>query len=141
MSRCRDDTYRSEDGNGFFAEPHRVEDVVMENRLEQVVFIIGFERRLSGHHLIHQHPQGPPVHRGSVLQLLQDLISTTRRGSTWRRVTTTSTRLKTLQHRSTGAKDSIRKLKRRLSLTTMFVHVNQTFTDSFKGQIKHNLQN
>lgn len=69
-------TYRSEDGDGFFAEPHGVEDVVMENRLEQVVFIIGFERRLSGHHLIHQHPQGPPVHGGSVLQLLQDLIST-----------------------------------------------------------------
>lgn len=48
----------------------------MENRLEQVVFVIGFKRRLPGHHFIHQHPEGPPVHRGPVLQLLQDLNST-----------------------------------------------------------------
>lgn len=72
----RDDTYRSENRNSLFAEPHGVEDIVVENRLKQVVFIIGFERRLSGHHLIHQHPKGPPVHRGSILQLLQDLNST-----------------------------------------------------------------
>lgn len=66
-------TYRSEDRNGFLAEPDGVEDVVMENGLEQIVFVIGLERRLSGHHLVHQDPERPPVHRGAVLQLLQDL--------------------------------------------------------------------
>lgn len=66
-------TYRSEDRDGFLAEPDRVEDVVVENGLEQIVLVIGLERRLSGHHLVHQHPERPPVHRGAVLQLLQDL--------------------------------------------------------------------
>lgn len=72
----RTSTYRSEDGHGFFAEPHRIEDVVVEDGLEQVVLVVGLERRLSGHHLVHQHPERPPVHGGSVLQLLQDLVST-----------------------------------------------------------------
>lgn len=67
-------TYRSEDGNGFLAEPDRIEDVVVEDGLEQVVFVVGLERRLSGHHLVHQDPERPPVHGGAVLQLLQDLI-------------------------------------------------------------------
>lgn len=74
--RHSDDTHRSEDGHRLFAEPHRVEDVVVENRLKQVVLVVGLKRRLAGHHLIHQHPEGPPVHRGSVLQLLQDLTWT-----------------------------------------------------------------
>lgn len=81
MSWWRNNTYCSKDRNSFFAEPHWIEDVVMENRLKQVIFIICFERRLSGHHFIHQHPQGPPVHRSSILQLLQDLDSTTWHGS------------------------------------------------------------
>lgn len=75
-------TYCSEYGHGLLAEPHRVENIVVENRFKQVVFIIRFERRLPGHHLVHQHPQSPPVHGGSVLQLLEDLVTTTRLGST-----------------------------------------------------------
>lgn len=69
-------THRSEDGHGLLAEPHRVEDVVVQDGLEQVVLVVGLERRLAGHHLVHQHAEGPPVHRGSVLQLLQDLNDT-----------------------------------------------------------------
>lgn len=68
-----DVTHRSKNGHRLLAEPDGIEDVVMENRLKQVVFIIGLEGRLPGHHLVHQHPQSPPVYRGSVLELLQDL--------------------------------------------------------------------
>ena len=59
-----------EDGNGFLGEPDRVEDVVVKDRLEEVVLVVGFERRLAGHHLVHQHAQGPPVDRSSVRQFL-----------------------------------------------------------------------
>lgn len=48
----------------------------MQDGLEQVILIVGLERRLAGHHLVHQHPEGPPVHRGPVFQLLQDLNNT-----------------------------------------------------------------
>lgn len=56
----------------------------MENGLKQVVLVVGLERGLSGHHLVHQHAQGPPVHGGSVLQLLQDLDAAARPRSTRR---------------------------------------------------------
>lgn len=74
---CREEnTHRSEDGHGLFAEPHRVEDVVMQDGLKQVILVVSLERWLAGHHLVHQHPKGPPVYRGSVLELLQDLNDT-----------------------------------------------------------------
>jgi len=66
-------TYGSEDGHGLLAEPHGVQDVVVQDGLEQVVLVVSLERRLARHHLIHQHAQRPPVHRRPVLQLLQDL--------------------------------------------------------------------
>ena len=50
-----------EDGDGLLGEPHRVEDVVVQDRLEEVVLVVGLERRLAGHHFVHQHPQRPPA--------------------------------------------------------------------------------
>ena len=64
-----------QDGNCLFAQPDWVQDIVMENGLEKIVFIVCFKRRLASHHLVHQHSEGPPVHAGSVVQLLQDLGS------------------------------------------------------------------
>lgn len=66
-------THRFENGNSLLAEPDRIEDVIMEDRLKKVVFVISFKGRLARHHLIHQYPQGPPVHRRAVIQLLKDL--------------------------------------------------------------------
>jgi len=68
-------TDRFEDGHGLLAEPDGEEDVVVEDGLKQVVFVVGFEWRLTRHHLVHQHPQGPPVHRRAVIQLLKDLVA------------------------------------------------------------------
>ena len=69
-------THCFQDADGLLAEPDRVENVVMEDGLKQIVLVVGLEGGLTSHHLVHQHPQGPPVHRGAVLQLLQDLFGT-----------------------------------------------------------------
>lgn len=74
--RVNPDTYRFKNADGLFAEPHGIQDVIMENRLKKVILIISFKRRLASHHLIHQHTQSPPVHRRAVLKLLQDLRTT-----------------------------------------------------------------
>lgn len=55
-------TDRFKNGHGLLAKPDRIEDVVVEDGLEKIVFVIGFKRRLACHHLVHQHPQSPPVH-------------------------------------------------------------------------------
>lgn len=54
-------THCFEDADCLFAEPNRVEYIVMENRFEQIILIISFERWLTCHHLVHQHAQSPPV--------------------------------------------------------------------------------
>lgn len=73
-NRCRANTHSFQDADGLLAEPDRVEHVIVEDGLKQVVLVVGLEGGLPSHHLVHQHPQRPPVHRGAVLQLLQDLI-------------------------------------------------------------------
>lgn len=65
--------YRFEDANCLFAEPHWIEHIIVEDGLEQVIFIISLKWWLACHHLVHEHTQGPPVHRWAILQLLQDL--------------------------------------------------------------------
>lgn len=65
--------HRLEDANCFFAEPHWIEHVVVEDGLKQVILIIRFKWWLARHHLVHEHTQGPPVHWWPILQLLQDL--------------------------------------------------------------------
>lgn len=72
MGRGR--THSFQDADGLLAEPDRVEHVVVKDGLEQVVLVVSLEGGLPSHHLVHQHPQGPPVHRGAILQLLQDLL-------------------------------------------------------------------
>ena len=59
-----------QDGDGLLAEPDWVEDVVVENRLEEVVLVVRLKRRLASHHLIHQHAKSPPdrEHVGKVLE-------------------------------------------------------------------------
>jgi len=54
-------THPFEDGDGVFGEPHWIDDLVVENRLKKVVLGFGFERRLTGHHFVHQNAQRPPV--------------------------------------------------------------------------------
>ena len=62
--------YAFEDGDGLLAQPDRVEHFVVQDGLEQVVLVVGLERRLAGHHLVHEHAQRPPVHAEAVVQLL-----------------------------------------------------------------------
>ena len=66
-------THPLEYGDGLPGEPDWVEDVVVEDALKEVVLVVGLEGRLPRHHLVHQHAQRPPVHRRTVVQLLQDL--------------------------------------------------------------------
>lgn len=71
---CRVTTHSFQDADGLLTEPDWVEHIIMEDGLEQVILVVSLEGGLPSHHLIHQNPQGPPVHRGAVLQLLQDLF-------------------------------------------------------------------
>lgn len=71
---CGGSTHSFQDADGLLAEPDWVEHVIVEDGLKQVVLVVSLEGGLPGHHLIHQHPQGPPVHGGAILQLLQDLL-------------------------------------------------------------------
>lgn len=59
--------------DGLLGEPDRVEHVVVQDGLEQVVFVVGLEGGLPRQHLVQEHAQRPPVHGRTVLQLLQDL--------------------------------------------------------------------
>lgn len=59
---CGVTTHSFQDADGLLTEPDRVEHVIMEDGLEQVILIVGLEGRLPSHHLVHQNPQGPPVH-------------------------------------------------------------------------------
>lgn len=71
---CKVTTHSFQDADGLLTEPDRVEHVIMEDGLKQVILVVGLEGGLPSHHLVHQNPQGPPVHRGAILQLLQDLF-------------------------------------------------------------------
>jgi len=64
---------RLQDRDGVLGQPHRIQHLVVQDRLEQVVLIVGLEGRLASHHLIHEHAQGPPVNAEAVIQLLKDL--------------------------------------------------------------------
>lgn len=75
-------THSFEDADGLLAEPDRVQHVIVQDGLKQVVLIVGFKRGLPGHHLVHQHAEGPPVHGGTVLQFLQDLCRKCTSGTT-----------------------------------------------------------
>eukprot|EP00042_Codosiga_hollandica_P054914 m.755144 g.755144 ORF g.755144 m.755144 type:complete len:424 (+) comp59009_c0_seq1:1115-2386(+) len=56
-------------------EPGGVGHILVKNHVKEIVFIVGFEGRLSGKHLVHEHAQGPPVHTGAVRLFLDDLRS------------------------------------------------------------------
>lgn len=55
-------THSFQDADCLLAEPDRVEHVVVEDGLKQIVLVVSLEGGLPGHHLVHQYPQGPPVH-------------------------------------------------------------------------------
>lgn len=77
-------TYSFQNADGFFTEPHGIKDVIVEDGLKQIILIVSFKRRLTGHHLVHQNTQSPPIHWWAVLQLLQDLETKTQEwGSKW----------------------------------------------------------
>lgn len=56
------ETDRFENGHSLLAEPDGVKDIVVEDGLKKVVFIVGLKRWLSRHHFIHEYAQSPPVH-------------------------------------------------------------------------------
>ena len=49
-----------EDGDRLLAQPHRVEHVVVEDRLEEIVLVVRLERGLTSHHLVHEDAKSPP---------------------------------------------------------------------------------
>ena len=49
-----------EDGDGLLAQPDRVEHVVVEDRLEEIVLVVRLERGLTSHHLVHEDAKSPP---------------------------------------------------------------------------------
>ncbi len=48
-------------------------DVLHEDELKQLLMVLVVERQSSTHHLIRNHTQTPPVHRPTVVVVLQDL--------------------------------------------------------------------
>ena len=63
----------AQDAHGTLTDPGRVDDLLMENVVEELVVVIALERRLSRQHLVHQDAQRPPVNRAIVHALLDDL--------------------------------------------------------------------
>lgn len=88
-------THCFKNGYSLLAEPDGVEDVVVEDGLKQVIFVVGLKWWLARHHLIHQHPQSPPVHWWAIVQLLKDLITTDKSSMFKIRTKRSSTFLKT----------------------------------------------
>jgi len=64
-----------QDSNCFFAKPNGEKNIILQDRLKQVIFAVGFEWRLSGQHFIDQNTKRPPVDRNIIRQLFQDLLN------------------------------------------------------------------
>lgn len=54
----------------------------MKDGFKEIIFIVSFKGGLSSHHFVHEDTQSPPVHGGTVFQLLEDLAQKKRLG--WR---------------------------------------------------------
>lgn len=67
-------SYPFENRDSLFREPNWVKNIVVKNRFEEVIFVVGLERRLSRHHFVHENTQSPPVNCSSIGQLLKDLF-------------------------------------------------------------------
>ena len=50
-------------------------DVLHEDELEQLLVVLVVEGKSAAHHLVRHHAQTPPVHRPTVVVVLQDLRS------------------------------------------------------------------
>uniref|UniRef100_A0A182MDE0 Uncharacterized protein n=1 Tax=Anopheles culicifacies TaxID=139723 RepID=A0A182MDE0_9DIPT len=59
--------------NCFSGKPNWIQHVIAQDRLEQIILIVRFKRWLTGHHFVHQYTKCPPVDRGPVIELLQNL--------------------------------------------------------------------
>lgn len=66
-------TYSSEYVHCLCAEPRRINNLFIEDGLKEVIFIFSLEGGVSWQHLIQQHPESPPINRGPIQHLLQDL--------------------------------------------------------------------
>jgi len=51
-----------ETSDRLWTQKARVEERVVTDGAEQVVFFVSVERRLSNHHLVEQNAERPPVH-------------------------------------------------------------------------------
>ena len=77
-------------GYSLLAEPDGIQHVVVKDRFEQIILVVGLETPfmkyillpiffvlphlkggLARHHLVHEHPQRPPVHAGAIVKLLE----------------------------------------------------------------------
>jgi len=58
---------------GLLGDPARVVGGVRPDGLKQLVLVVALEGRLADEHLVHQHAEGPPVHREGVLLSEEDL--------------------------------------------------------------------
>ena len=71
--RLRHEPFQNE--HSLSAQPHRIENVIVQNRLEQIILVLRLEWRLTGQHFVHEHTKCPPVHGRSIVELLQDFWS------------------------------------------------------------------
>ena len=62
-----------QDVAGVLGQPAGVEGIVGADGLEQFLLVVPVKGRLANQHLVQQHPERPPVHRGAILLSQQDL--------------------------------------------------------------------
>ena len=73
-------SYPPHDGDGLEGEEPRVPDLVVDDAVEHLLFVVARKRRLADQHLEDEDAEAPPVDRARVRRLRQDF-----RGQKFRR--------------------------------------------------------
>ena len=52
---------------------NRIQRLILEDRIENLILVVSSERRLTKQHLVNQHSKRPPIYRSSVALFQNDL--------------------------------------------------------------------
>ena len=69
----REHAYLLQYGDRVLRHRNRIKRLILQNSIENFIFIVAPERRLPKQHLVHQHTERPPVNRAAVTLFQNDL--------------------------------------------------------------------
>lgn len=64
----------SQQGLGLGGQVLGEADLLQEDQLKETLVVLVVEGQPAAHHLVHDHAQTPPVHRSTVVVVLQHLV-------------------------------------------------------------------